>query len=487
MKAPIRNAMKALKATIATAPLDSLRPSYHFCAPGGWMGDVNAPIYHQGQYHLFYQHRPGIENIHWGHARSSNLVHWEDLPVALWPSVDAGEEHCFSGDITISPAGVPTIFYTSMPGWQQSAATGDEALVEWTKVFENPVLPDTVHIDQVQIGFWRDPFVFGDGGHTYIIVGGWEGATRGVGSSRGIVSLYRALNEKLTRWEYLGPLFYHPVSQDNACPNFFRIGAKWILLMSRHNPHVCDYFVGTWDPETHEFHPEYADALGYTESVYGSQGLFDHQGRLIVWNTLHNYRSTGMLEDWSGCLTLPRVVSLQPDSNALNFDPVPELEALRGRHHKMTDVRLSRSPRFIEEIQGDALEISADFDPGNARAFGLRVRCSRDGTRGLEICYDGSLKVEGTCGVFAEDDTTRRPFKLLPNESMLSLRVFVDNAIVEVFANRRCCFETLIHSNDRISAPLDMPRAEDQNVVFFAKGGSAVLCNLDIWELRSIR
>ena len=78
--------------------------------------------------------------------------------------MDDGEEQCFSGDVAINYAGVPMLIYTSMPGLQQWAATGDEDLIEWNKVSENPLLPDAVHSDQVQIGSWRDPFVFTVGG-----------------------------------------------------------------------------------------------------------------------------------------------------------------------------------------------------------------------------------------------------------------------------------------------------------------------------------
>ena len=134
-------------------------------------------------------------------------------------------------------------------------------------------------------------------------------------------------------------------------------------------------------------------------------------------------------------------------------------------------------------MRGDTLEIVVEFDPEEARAFGLMVRCSRDGTRGVEIRYDGSLKVERTSGLFASGDKTRRPFRMLPNEETLSLRVFVDRAVIEVFANERACFETLIHPQDRPEAPLETPRPDDVNVAFFSEEGNAVIRRLDMWEL----
>ena len=464
--------------------MDPHLPVYHFKSPAGWMGDVNGPIYHEGYYHIFYQYDPTGAAIGWGHARSADLVHWAHLPMAVQPLLDAGEAHCYSGATVIRTDGTPMLFYTSKPSLQQCAAVGDADLIEWQRHPDNPLLPDTLHSAQVKIGSWRDPFVFSHRGQTYIIVGGWEGERNAPGHSRGIVSLYRAENPELTRWTYLGPLFHHPDSADNACPNFFRLEDKWVLLMSRHNPHVCDYLVGTWDEETLRFEPEYADTLGFTEAVYATQGLYDAAGRLVIWNSLHSHRSTGKLADWPGCLTLPRLVSLRPDK-ALGFAPHPALEELRDRHDRVEEIRLEDSERVLA-MRGDALELHAVFEPATARAFGLRVRRSDDGTRAVEIRYDGELQIDGTAGVFEPASQTRRPFRLAPDEKRLELRVFLDKAAVEVFVNGRACFEKLIHPNEQPAPGLGVPAVDDLGVAVFAEGGSATVACVDSWEMRAI-
>jgi sucrose-6-phosphate hydrolase SacC (GH32 family) len=303
--------------------------------------------------------------------------------------------------------GTPMLFYTSKPSLQQCAAVGDAELIRWERHPDNPLLPDTTHSARVRIGSWRDPFIFLHKGHIYIVVGGWDGERNAPGHSRGIVSLYRSENAELTHWTYLGPLFYHPDSADNACPNFFRLGDKWVLLMSRHNPHVCDYFVGTWDESAGRFVPEYADTLGYTEAVYATQGLYDAEDRLVIWNTLDSHRTTGVLEDWPGCLTLPRLVTLRPD-DSLGFVPHPALERLRGRHDRMEHIELDDGGRVLKRIQGDTLEIRAVFELGTASAFGLRVRRSVGGERAVEVRYAGELRVDGTAGVFEPVSQTKR-------------------------------------------------------------------------------
>jgi len=474
----IAKAMRALEGGIPRARADARLPAYHFRPPARWMGDINGPIYHNGRYHIFYQHNPYDEkfgSVHWGHARSKDLVFWEHLPIALWPSKDEGEDHCYSGASVINGEGRPMIFYTSMPTFEQWAAVGDDDLIVWEKCPGNPVLPASVHSDIVRIGAWRDPFIFKHDGHTYLICGGWTGEKRGPGHSRGIVSLYRGRNAGLTEWEYVGPLYCHPHSPDNACPNFFQVGEKWALFMSRHDPHVVNYYVGAWDLETFRFHPESAGTMGYSEDMYATQGLYDAKGRLILWGTLHAYRTGKGWIDWPGCLTLPRVVSLRPDG-LLGFEPAPELRKLRGRRRREPGISLSSSSHVMENTRGDLLEIAAEFEPKGARAFGMKVRRSDDGKRAIAIRYDeDGLEVNGIRGIFNEKEKDVGPFKLLAGETTLQLRVFLDKAVMEVYANGRACFSRLLDS-----------REEDLGVEVFAEEGAVRVKRFDAWEMGAI-
>src|SRR6185503_5917859 len=85
----ITQAMESDRKLVERVQNDPNHPVYHLTAPANWINDPNGPIFHNGVWHMFYQHNPYGDdwgNMHWGHARSQDLAHWEQLPIALWPS-----------------------------------------------------------------------------------------------------------------------------------------------------------------------------------------------------------------------------------------------------------------------------------------------------------------------------------------------------------------------------------------------------------------
>ena len=98
---------------------DPHRPAYHFLAPANWMNDPNGTIFWQGRYHIFYQYNPNGAfhgTIHWGHASSADLVHWEDHPIALAPTPGAADrEQCYSGAAFVTREGAPAFIYHGVP------------------------------------------------------------------------------------------------------------------------------------------------------------------------------------------------------------------------------------------------------------------------------------------------------------------------------------------------------------------------------------
>ena len=88
----------------------------HFLPRDHWMNDPNGFIYYRGKYHIFYQYFPYESRwgtMHWGHKTSTDLVHWKDEGIALYPSRDFDRNGCFSGS-AIEIDGKMYLYYTAI-------------------------------------------------------------------------------------------------------------------------------------------------------------------------------------------------------------------------------------------------------------------------------------------------------------------------------------------------------------------------------------
>ncbi len=465
----IAQAMASVAAATAQAQADPTRPIYHFCPPANWMNDPNGTIYHNGYYHLFYQHNPyGDEwgHMHWGHARSTDLVHWEHLPIALWPSKELGEEHCFSGCAGVDGQGNPILIYTMVaagprderPPNEQWAAIGDPEWITWEKHPANPVLSLQNHGGPPFRGGWRDPFIFTEAGRTFLVIGGDYEDIAGV-------ALYEAVDDTLVNWRYHKLLYQRPRGEQLflECPNFFKVDDKWVLLISPYN--LIEYIVGDFDLETLTFTPTVEGILdagfGAAPNFYASNILYDAQGRCVLLGWARGFASG---RGWNGCLALPRVLTIGPDGHPQQT-PVIQLQALRAQRYRLVDTPINAEGRLFSELQGDVLELQALLEPGDGNVL-LRLRRSTDGARSVDIAYDGAvLNVAGT----------QTPLALGLNEP-LKLHVFLDKSLLEVFVNGgRIAVTRVIEAHE-----------EDIGVELVTQGSSASIIAFEAWEMQSI-
>ena len=471
----VEKAMSSVAAIVPQAAADPQRPVYHFRPPANWMNDPNGTIYHNGIYHLFYQHNPYGDtwgHMHWSHARSTDLVTWEHLPIALWPSLDAGEGHCFSGCAGINGDGQPILLYTSVapspnkaktPN-QQWAALGDSDWLVWQKHKQNPFLALDTHGGPSFEGEWRDPFIFVEEGRTFLVIGGATPETSMVG-------LYEADDNMLMNWTWRGPLVQSTRDKIKfyECPNFFPVDGKWVLLTSPYD--LIDYQIGTFDVDTLSFQAEQTGILDYGKGEHGpgfyaSNILYDDKGpdgaqRCILLGWLRGFESGN---GWNGGLALPRVLTIGPDGRPRQ-QPVPELKQLRGNHTELPSMMLMGS-HPLENISGHTLEMRLLLEPRDATAVGLTVRQSANGERGVMIHY--AYEVLDVAG-------TRVPFELDEDEPLL-LHIFLDRSALEVFVNGGCEAITRV-----INAPID-----DVGIELFAEDGPAQLISLDAWQMAGI-
>jgi beta-fructofuranosidase len=214
---------------------DPHRPAFHFLPEKHWMNDPNGLIQWKGQYHMFYQYNPHGAfhgTIHWGHAISRDLVHWEHLPIALAPTPDGvDKDGCWSG-CAVNNNGAPTLLYTGVYPQVQCIATSSDDLLTWQK-HPHPVI--TAPPPEIEVhagGEIRDPFVWKEKDQWYMLLGS---RIEGAG---GLILLYRS--EDLLHWEYLHPLLTGDANQMEPfwtgtmweCPNFIDFGEKRTLIIS---------------------------------------------------------------------------------------------------------------------------------------------------------------------------------------------------------------------------------------------------------------
>ena len=355
---PITAAEASVAAKAPAVAGDPNRPVYHFRPPCCWMNDPNGTIYHDGWYHVFYQFNPYADvagGIHWGHTRSRDLVHWEQLSVAVWPSCDLGEEACWSGCAAVTGDGEPVVFYTSrgidnVRPFEQWAALGDAEWLTWRKHPRNPILAlgegDVPPFEPD----WRDPFLFHSAGRTFLVLGA---ATE----DEATVALFETEDPALADWRYRGPIYAKPRSEMRfcECPNFFALGDKFVLLLSPYRN--VEYTVGAFDADAPAFVPETHGILDPGVS------RLDHRGNVSTEATHANYYATNILygpegdcillgwvrgfragQGWNGCLALPRVLTLGSDGRPRQH-PCPRCKRCAAGSLLTTVRRTSRQRR----------------------------------------------------------------------------------------------------------------------------------------------
>jgi beta-fructofuranosidase len=457
---------------------DPHRPRYHLSPPANWLNDPNGIIQYDGRYHVFYQYNPAgpfHHTIHWGHAVSDDLVHWEDEPVALTPSPDGPDrDGCWSGCAVLDDDGTPTVLYTGgRDEWQLPClATADGPdLRTWTKHPDNPVIEDPPSDPEIlSTEHWaaefRDHCVWREDGTWYQIVGA------GVEGGGGTALLYAS--ETLLDWEYVGPVL--TAEREDAgdvweCPELLGLGDTQLLHVSNYSDVV--YFLGEFADGT--FDPDERGLLDYGD-YYAPQSTRDDEGRVLTWGWVTEARDGAAQWDagWSGTLSLPRVLDVDAAGD-LRQRPPAELQSLREERLRSGELTVENETPDPLVASGTALEVEATVDLADADEFVLDVFASPDGEErtavrltGDELLVDRS---ESSLDPAASDAPQSVPVE--DGTEPVSLRVFLDGSVVEVFVNERRCLTSRVYPE----------RADSDGLAVSATGGKARVESLDIWRL----
>ena len=473
---------------------DQFRPLYHFSSPENYMNDPNGLCQWQGRYHMFYQFRPtGVDRVHWGHTVSDDLIHWRDLPPAIFPTT---ERDCFSGQTLVEEDRVVAIYHGTQSG-NAIATASDPLLLNWEKHPNNPVIPGDnrsatgADITPSREGYRVfDPCIWKEAdGYYYSVSGTFQGGDRG-SNAVGVDHLFRS--EDLAEWEYLGPLmedaFFAEPGEDAAVPNFWPIGnGKHMLLLFSHK-RAGRYYIGEYDTEAHRFRPETHGRMNYGPWVVGSlhapSATIDDSGRYLGIFNMHTGKDSA---DTDEMMTLPRHYWLDSD-DSLMMAPVNEVESLRSDRRSAGPIYIAPNSEVpLEDIGGQSIEIRATIAPEEAREVGLYVLRSPNGAERTRVSlysndhrrFDtSSLQIDvsesSQSGLVWARSGEIGPLKLSEGEP-LELRVFIDRSIIEVFANDRQCLTVRVY-----------PHQLSRGVSLFARGGGARVLSLDCWQMRSI-
>jgi sucrose-6-phosphate hydrolase SacC (GH32 family) len=429
---------------------EPLRPRFHFTPPRNFMNDPNGLVFHEGEYHLFYQHNPfGARwgHMSWGHAVSRDLVRWEDLPVAL------REEDgimIFSGSAVVdtdntsgfcTPRGgdrscLVAIYtgHTETRQHQNLAYSNDRGRT-WTKYARNPVL-------DIGLKDFRDPKVF------------WHEPTRRwvmvvVLPDRHVVRFFGSRD--LKAWEALSD--FGPAGATGGvweCPDLFPLPVdgnaadiRWVLDVDLnpgglHGGSGGQYFVGRFDgtrfvndnPPGLTLWADHGKDF-YATTSYDGIPAADGRRVWIGWMSNWLYANDEPTSPWRGVLSVPRTLALArlPDGIRLVQQPVRELDALRGPAEPVA------GPKALPP----SAEILLEATPGSWRETGLRL----SNGAGEEVVIGIT---SSPLGVFVDRTRSRAaPFHAeYPGrhaaparwrDGRVALRVLFDRTTIEVFVN----------------------------------------------------
>jgi len=406
------------------------RPAFHFSANSGWINDPNGLFRYNGMYHLFFQYNPaGVvwDNMHWGHAASSDLLHWKELDCALYPDSSGT---MFSGSAIVDAKNVTglksgshdviLLFYTAAGGtsrlsqntqFTQCLAYSTDGGKTFAKYSQNPILP---HIFKSN----RDPKVIYD-----------------KAIDRYIMALYLhehtyALftSDNLLQWTKLQEII---LQEDTECPDFYPLpidgnsnNIQWVFCGAA-DRYVTGIFGGAgFAPTSQE------KQLHFGDSSYASQSWSNSSGYRrvrIAWNT---FSIPGM--PFNNCMTFPCEMELKQinDEIYLCSNPVSEIKNLYTSEFADQNITVKTEKKYAAVLNGKCFDIRMRIESATEFCFsffGLNIQCS---------IQKNQLKCNNSTA------------PLWHRDGMTELRLLIDKTGVEIFIDKGQAYLSMGHLMD---------------------------------------
>jgi fructan beta-fructosidase len=478
------------------------RPQYHFTPAKNFMNDPNGMVFYQGEYHLFYQYNPQGQvwgHMSWGHAVSSDMVHWQQLGVAI---PEDANFMIYSGSAVVDwnnssglcknpdPADHSCLIAIYAAQYRdrerQHIAYSNDRGRTWTNYAGNPVI-------DVQAEDFRDPKVF------------WYEPQKKWVMVAVLADHRKALffeSTDLKKWTKLSE--FGPAGDDAGqweCPDLLELpveGTKetrWVLIINR-NPgapaggtgtrYLIGNFDGTQFTEAESAGKKLWADYGkdfYATNSFNNMPKGDERRIWMGWTSNWLYAKDEPTVLWRGAQSIPRTLTIRKVGGEFRMvqAPVKELESLRGElfHLKDTSVGYTNSKLAKRFPKVDACEIEAELEPGNATEIGFHVRKGNGAETVVGIVpATNSIFVDRTESgekKFSRDFSGRFSTGL-DNTQRVKLRIFVDRSSVEVFAN----------DGEKVLTNRIYPPPASTGLEVYSIGGAGKVVSIRVWPLKSI-
>ena len=428
--------------------LSKWRTQYHIQTVTGLLNDPNGFCFFNKKWHLFYQWFPfgAVHGTkHWYHVVSRDLIHWQNLGMALEPDLEFDNRGCYSGSAFPKDEYL-YLLYTGnhqepngnrIP-YQMIAALNKRGSI--TKL-KHPIIEPNKNYTEHQ----RDPKIFYENGMYWMLLGAQDK------EERGKMLLYKS-KQIAIGWEFAGELKikgYPSFGYMVECPDIEKIGDQWLLLFSPQgyaakgdefrNAYQNVYLIGDLDLNKLEFVPkgpykELDRGFDFYAAQCANQSEYKNTAILIGWLGCSDYKYPATDDEgWAGLLTLPRELTIE--NGKLQQRPIRTSEELKGEivfealHGSINkDTVHGRTPA--------ACIMQMENPDSNAFELGLYSKTMK---KGFSIVYDNNHQyftidrgdLENQCNVAYG---TNRRIKL--ENGLKSLEIFVDCSAVEIFINR---------------------------------------------------
>lgn len=413
-----------------------IKNTLHLKAPGNWMNDPNGFIYYQGIYHLFYQHFPYAPvwgTMHWGHAVSKDLVHWEHLDIAMFPTKYYDSNGIFSGS-ALEKDGRLYLYYSAVHYLETDAENIHTSLPDRFETsqavliskdgfrFDNwnakkqiiPVIHDETVGHPVNT---RDPKVWYENGNYYMILG----STRC--GQAGRVLFYRSADGE--NWEYASQYSHKNFGKIMECPDLFPLGDSWLFIgspMYIRDPADGYEHHALCAPASFDGNTCSLNLLGelryvdYGGDLYAPQTNLDKDGRrvLIAWMRMPEAVEETGKKPWNGMMCLPRVIEMKNGHPSFRVHP----EAERYFSREITVLEYAAAPSALPRRIRTTLSEGESLDIGGYRIWIEQGYVKTDRSRVFRDIKGPAL-------------TANTPESLTRHE----LDIFVEPNLIEVFIN----------------------------------------------------